>query len=163
MVGQEWELPSAGSDDPLVLRIVQLLDDSVSVLTFRRSNPEVVLNRSTMRWQDVFDAGVLVAGPGSLDARRRRERLREHTNLLLYEARRVKPGPEATDVRFGGRDVVAIVAENEKVDRQAARTMLRDALGALGGREIANFYTGWDESPEIGYVIPIDALAPEPI
>lgn len=150
---QEWELPD-GSDDPLVLRVVEKLNDGyVSVQTIRRSAPNVIIGRSTMWHGDVSGAGVLVAGPGAANARRRRERVARHTDLLRYAARRAAPSAHGDDVRFEANEIVATVMEDEKVDRDAARAMLRDALGTLGGREILG---GYDSGP--GYAIPVDRI-----
>jgi hypothetical protein len=172
-VGQLWELPSKGVADPLVLRVVELLDEDrfAVVQTVRRSQPDVILDRSTMFWREVMAAGVLVGGPGADNERRRRERISEHVGLLLYEARKVHPPPAATDVRFGAHEVVSAVAETQGVDRNSARAMLRDALATLGGREIMNYYEpdySWPKKSkssvpgfhEVGYEIPIEAVRP---
>lgn len=149
LAGQEWELPSTTSGDPVVLKVVQVMDDKASVVTVRRSAPDVVLERSTMWVRDVIDSGVLVRGPGSLGARRRRERVAYLGELLCYQARRhgVSAGP---DVRFDGRELVAMVADDEDVTEAVARAMLRQALAALGGTETTSPYS----VREITYVIP---------
>jgi len=165
-VGQEWELSRGNNNpDPLVLRVVELLDEGryAVVRSFLRSEPDRVLDSSTMWSLSLIETGVLVAGPGALEARRRRERINEHTELLLYSARLVHPGPGATEVRFVGTEVVEIVAANEKVDRASAKAMLRDALASLGGTETwTRVNYGWyaGSRSEIMYVIPIDAVRP---
>lgn len=145
------------TSDPLVLRVVEVTDDGfAAVHTVRRSAPTTVLSRSTMRVRDVTDAGVLVAGPRAPDSARRRQRTAHLGDLLLYLARRADSRAGERDVRFDGREIVALVAEDEEVPREQARAMLRDALAALGGREITNPY----ERDEIGYVIPTDVVRP---
>jgi hypothetical protein len=153
-IGQEWELPSVGNADPLVLRIVEEVgDDWVVVHTFRRSAPRTILDRSEMWVRNVIDTGVLVAGPGALDAGRRRERATRLADVLQYAARHQTPGEDG-DVRFDGRDIVKMVAADEKVTREQARAILRDALATLGGREITTPY----DKDAIGYVLPAPAV-----
>ena len=140
VANQEWELPD-GTDDPLILRVVEKLDDGyVAVQTIRRSAPNRIIERSEMWHSDVSGAGVLVAGPGAADARRRRERVARHADLLRYAARKLAPSARGADVRFEAEEIVATVMEEERVDRDAARAMLRDALATLGGREILGGY-----------------------
>ena len=159
-VGQEWELPSAGSGDPLVLRVVQIMDDCASVLTSQRSSPKVVLNRSTMRLRDVIDTGVLVAGPGALDAARRRRRAAHLCDLIFYAARRSNSAVDERDIRVDAREIISLVAADEKVSRDIAKAMLRDALASLGGTETTSTPHWWSDplSHEV-YVIPVTALA----
>jgi hypothetical protein len=152
--GQEWEMPSAGGSDPLVMRIMQVMDRTASVQTYLRSQPDVILNRSTMWITDVMDAGVLVSGPGSLQANQRRQRAAHHRDLLLYAARRARSTGGHADVSFDGRDLVELVVSDEKVSRGEAKAMLRDALASIGGREITSAY----DPDEIGYVVPVAAL-----
>jgi hypothetical protein len=152
--GQEWEMPSAGASDPLVMRITQVMDRIASVQTYLRSRPGVILNRSTMWITDVMDAGILVSGPGSLEANQRRQRAAHHRELLLYAARRARSTGWARDVRFDGSDLVEAVATNEKVSRGEAKAMLRDALALIDGREITSAY----DPDEIGYVVPVAAV-----
>jgi hypothetical protein len=160
VAGQEWELPSAGHHDPLILRIVEEVDDRrVAVHTLQRSAPNVVLDRSTMWKRDVIDAGVLVAGPGALDARRREARSAHLRDLILYAARRSKAPVVDGNVRFDAHELIQLVVADEKVPRDDARAMLRDVLGQLGGVETtapSNWY--WDHDHEV-YVIPAAALA----
>jgi hypothetical protein len=152
--GQRWELPSESTDDLLVLKIIEVVDDDYAVVhTVRRSAPDTVLNRSNMRLRDVIDTGVLVAGPGALDARTRRERADHLSALLRYAAKRSGSPTRDRQVRFDGQEVVGLVAKDESVTRQQARAMLRDALASLGGREITSAY----DPDEIGYVIPVAA------
>lgn len=150
-------MPSVTSNDPLVLRVVEVTDDGYAAIhTIQKSAPEIVLNRSTMRVRDVIDTGVLVAGPGALDAIRRRAQTAHLRDLLAYAARRTGAPAVAGDVRFDGRELVALVAADEKLPRGQARAILRDALATLGGREITSAY----DPAEIGYVIPAAALEP---
>lgn len=137
--GQEWELPSESTDDPLMLRIIEVVDDDYAVVhTVQRSAPDTVLNRSNMRLRDVIDTGVLVAGPGALNAHRRRQRADHLSALLRYAAKKSGSPTREGDVRFDGRELVALVAADEHVTHQQARAMLRDALASLGGREITS-------------------------
>lgn len=156
--GQEWELPSVETADPLVLRVVEVVeanDGTYAVVhTVRRSAPGIVLARSNMWVNDVISTGVLVAGPGSLSAMSRDARVTHLVSLLLYEARRSGTPTGDGDVRFDGQEVVRLVAEDEKTTRDQARAMLRDALASLEGREITSAY----DRHEIGYVIPSDRL-----
>jgi hypothetical protein len=154
VASQQWELPSESTDDPLVLKIIEVVDNEYAVVhTVRRSAPETVLNRSTMRLRDVIDTGVLVSGPGALDARSRRERADHLSGLLQYAAKQSGSPTRDGQLRFDGREVVDLVAKDESVTHQQARAMLRDALASLGGREITSAY----DPHEIGYVIPATA------
>lgn len=153
--GQEWELPLVRTDDPLVMHIVEVVDDEYAVVhTFRRSAPTNILDRSTMWLRNVIDTGVLVAGPGALDARRRRERVSHHKDLLLYVARGSGSVIPGGDVQFDGEELVALVAQDDGVTRAQAQALLRDALAALAGREIASPRDG----RVVGYIIPMTAL-----
>jgi hypothetical protein len=101
VAGQEWELPSAGNHDPLVLKIVEVVDGRYAVVhTVQRSAPNVVLDRSMMWLRDVIDSGVLVAGPGALDAKRRRERIAHLRELVIYAARQSKAPVVDGHIRF---------------------------------------------------------------
>lgn len=154
-MGQQWELPSGSTSDPLVLKIIEVVDHDYAVVhTVRRSAPNVILNRSNMRLRDVIDTGVLVTGPGSLDARSRRERTNHLGALLRYAARQSGSPTRDGQLRFDGQEVVGLVAKDENVTHQQARAMLRDALAGLGGREITSAY----DPHEIGYVIPAATL-----
>lgn len=154
--GQQWELASKSTNDPLMLKIVEVVDDEYAVVhTVRRSAPDKTLSRSNIRLRDVVDTGVLVAGPGALSERHRRERAAHLGALLRYAARKSGSPSRDGEVRFDGQEVVALVATDEKVTRQDARAMLRDALANLGGREITSAY----DPAEFGYVIP--ATAPD--
>lgn len=153
--GQEWEMPSAGGSDPLVIRVIQVMDRTASVQTFLRSQPDAILDRSTMWITDVMDAGVLVAGAGALEANQRRQRTAHHRDLLLYAARQARSTGGPADVSFSGSDLVELVATDEKVSRGEAKAMLRDALASIGGREITSAY----DPGEIGYVVPVAAFA----
>jgi hypothetical protein len=160
LAGQEWELPSAGSDDPLVLKIVEVVDGRYAVVhTVQRSAPNVVLDRSTMWLRDVIDSGVLVAGPGSLDAKGRRQRITHLRELVLYAARQSKAPVVDGNIRFDARELIQLVAVDEKVSRDDARAMLRDVLGELGGIETTVPRNPWDwgNDHEV-YVIPAGAL-----
>jgi hypothetical protein len=159
-VGQEWELPAAGGDDPLVLRIVQLVDDRyASVQTVRRSAPKAVLHRSTMHVRDVLDAGVLVAGPGALGAAKRRERVRHLRDLVIYAARQSDGASVDGHIRIDARELIGIVEHDERVSRDVARAMLREALATLGGTETWADARWWEDSrPREVYVIPVDAI-----
>lgn len=152
--GQEWELPSGATSDPLVLRVVEIIGDAAVVYTVRRSAPGVILDRSTMWHRDVRDSGVLVRGPGALQAKQRRERAEHFAALLIYAARRTEPKPQRADVRFDGTELVQVVAQDEKATPSEARAMLRDALCKLNGYEITNPY----DAGEIAYVVPVAAL-----
>lgn len=158
--GQEWELPSVGSSDPLVLKVIEVFDNgTAAVQTVHRSAPNIVLNSSTMRVGDVIDTGVLVAGPGALNATRRRERVAHLCDLLLYAARQSKAPVVEGNVRFDAREVIALVAADEKVSRDVARAMLRDALATLGGTESTSRPARWSlDRPHEVYVIPAAAL-----
>jgi len=154
VAGQRWELPSENTSDPLVLKIVEVVEHDYAVVhTVRRSALSTVLDRSNMLLRDVLDTGVLVAGPGALDARTRRERTTHLGALLRYASRRSGCTARNGQLRFDGQEVVSLVAEDEKVTHQQARAMLRDALASLGGREITSPYDPY----EIGYVIPGDS------
>jgi len=153
--GQQWELPSLGSTDPLVLRVIETAGEERAVVhTIRRSEPMVILDRSTMHAREIIGAGVLVAGPGALDANGRRKRASLLADLLMYSARRSASSEVAGNVRFDGRELVELVAQDEHVNHDEARAMLRDALAGLGGREITSPY----DRHEIGYVIPTAAI-----
>lgn len=153
-VGQQYELPSVGVGDPLVLVVVEVVGaDRAVVRTVRRSQPDVVIDRSTMHVRDLVDAGVLVRGPGALDARRRRARNEHLKQLLIYAAQR-EGASSGGEVRFDGRDVVGMVADDEGVSIPEARAMIRSALAELEGREITSAY----DPTEIGYVLPVTSL-----
>jgi hypothetical protein len=160
--GQEWELPSVGSSDPLVLKIIEVFDNgTAAVQTVYRSTPNVVLDSSTMWVRDVVDTGVLVAGPEALNTIRRRERVAHLCDLLLYAARQSEASIVEGNVRFDAREVIALVAADENVSRDVARAILRDALATLGGIESTSRPARWsfDRSHEV-YVIPAAALDP---
>lgn len=152
--GQEWELPSDATSDPRVLRVVEIIGDAAVIYTVRRSAPAVILDRSTMWHRDVRDSGVLVRGPGALEAKHRRERAEHLAALLIYAARRADPKPQRADVRFDGTELVQLVAQDEQATPSEARAMLRDALGKLNGHEITSPY----DEREIAYVVPVAAL-----
>jgi hypothetical protein len=158
--GQEWELPSAKSDDPLVLKIVEVVDGRYAVVhTVQRSAPNVVLDRSTMWVRDVINTGVLVAGPGALDVKGRQQRITHLRELVLYAARQSQAPVVDGNIRFDARELIELVAADEKVPRDDARAMLRDVLGDLGGTETwapGNAW-GWSTGHEV-YVIPAAAL-----
>jgi hypothetical protein len=153
--GQHWELPSQGTNDPLMLKIIEVVDREYAVVhTVRRSAPNIILDRSNMRLREVIDTGVLAAGPGSLDARSRRERASHLAALLRYAAKQSGSPTRDGHLRFDGQEIVSLVAKDENVTHPQARAMLRDALKSLGGREITSAY----DPHEIGYVITADAL-----
>jgi hypothetical protein len=89
-----------------MLKIIEVVDDDYAVAhTVRRSAPDIVLSRSNMRLRDVIDTGVLVAGPGALDARRRRERADHLSALLRYAAKKSGSPTRDGEVRFDGQEV----------------------------------------------------------
>lgn len=158
--GQEWELPSAGNDDPLLLRVVEVMNDGYAVVhTVRRSAPNAVLDRSTMHPRDVVDAGILVAGPGAVGAIQRRERVARHRDLIRYAARRSAAPVVDGQLRFDARELIALVGTDEKVSRDDARAMLREALAELGGTETWAPSNDWraTRNREI-YVLPVRAF-----
>jgi hypothetical protein len=137
-----------------MLKIIEVVDHDYAVVhTVRRSAPDVILNRSNMRLRDVVDTGVLVMGPGSLDARSRRARANHLAALLRYAAKHSGSPARNGHLRFDGREIVSLVAKDENVTHPQARAMLRDALAGLGGREITSAYDPY----EIGYIIPAKA------
>jgi hypothetical protein len=143
-----------------VLKVVEVVDGRYAVVhTVQRSAPNVVLARSTMWVRDVIDSGVLVAGPGAPNAKRRRERVAHLRELVLYAARQSKAPVVDGNIRFDAHELIQLVAADEKVSRDVARAMLRDVLGELGGVETTTPRDrwGWGDDHEV-YVIPAAAL-----
>lgn len=156
VAGQDWELPNANSDDPLVLRIYDVRDQWAHVRVVQRSKPDVILDRSTMHCRDVIDAGVLVAGPGATAAEARRNEIEYLRDLLLYAARRTGVAA-GNDVRFDGEAIIESVKADLKVPRDHARALIRDALATLGGSETWR-HAYWSNHDEAIYVIPASRL-----